>query len=87
MELLLVENVWCQKQSWSLMHLLCSVMVGFGLRQNLGTAGKEHDPPPLPPPKIGEALMMMMISMETHVSRIKFISAPPTFGGGKGEVG
>ena len=39
--LLLVENAWCQKQSWSFMHLLCSGMVGFGLRQNLGTAGKE----------------------------------------------
>ena len=70
------------------MHLLFHAMVDFGLQQNLGTAGKEHaPPPPLPPPKIGEALMMMMISMETHVSRIKFISAPPTFGGGKGEVG
>ena len=30
--LLLVENAWCQKQSWSFMHLLCSGMVGFGLR-------------------------------------------------------
>ena len=30
-ELLLVENVWCQKQSWSFMNLLCSGMVGFGL--------------------------------------------------------
>ena len=38
-ELQLVENVWCQKQSWSFMHLLCSGMVCFGLRQNLGTAG------------------------------------------------
>ena len=41
-ELLLVENVWFQQQSWSFMHLLCSGMVGFDLRQNLGTAGKEH---------------------------------------------
>ena len=40
--LLLVENAWCQKQSWSFMHLLCSGMVGFGLRRNKGTAGKEH---------------------------------------------
>ena len=31
------------------MHLLCSGMVGFGLRRNLGTAGKEHPSPPLPP--------------------------------------
>merc|ERR1711973_558531 len=37
-ELLLVENVWCQKQSWSFMYLLCSGMVGFGLRRKLGTA-------------------------------------------------
>ena len=44
-ELLLVENVWCQKQSWSFMHLLCSGMVGFGLRRNLGTTEKEHPSP------------------------------------------
>ena len=30
--LLLVESVWRQKESWSFMHLLCSGMVGFGLR-------------------------------------------------------
>ena len=41
-ELLLVENVWCQNQSWSFMNLLCSGMVGFGLRRNLGTTGKKH---------------------------------------------
>ena len=33
-ELLLMEYVCCQKQSWSFMHLLCSGMVGFGLRGN-----------------------------------------------------
>ena len=44
--LLLVENAWCQKQSWSFMHLLCSGMVGFGLRQKLGTAGTERHSPP-----------------------------------------
>ena len=32
-ELLLVKNVWCQKQNWSFMHLLCSGMVDFGLRR------------------------------------------------------
>ena len=50
MGLLLVENAWCQKQSWSFMHLLCSGMVGFGLRQKLGTAGTERHSPPLLPP-------------------------------------
>ena len=44
--LLLVENAWCQKQSWSFMHLLCSGMVGFGLRRKLGTAGTERHSPP-----------------------------------------
>ena len=48
--LLLVENAWCQKQSWSFMHLLCSGTVGFGLRQKLGTAGAEHNSPLLLPP-------------------------------------
>ena len=48
-ELLLVENVWCQKQSWSFMNLPCSGMVGSGLRQNLGTTEKEHPSPTLPP--------------------------------------
>ena len=47
-ELLLVENVWCQKQSWSFMNLLCSGMVGFGLRRNLGTAEKEPPSPLFP---------------------------------------
>ena len=28
-ELLFVENVWCQKQSWSFMNMLCSGKVGF----------------------------------------------------------
>ena len=45
-ELLLVENVWCQKQSWSFMNLLCSGMVRFGLRRNLGTTGKKTLLPP-----------------------------------------
>ena len=44
--LLLVENVWRQKESLSFMHLLCSGMVGFGLRQKLGTAGTEQHSPP-----------------------------------------
>ena len=39
-EVLFVDNVWCQKQGWSFM--LCTGMVGFGLRRNKGTAGKEH---------------------------------------------
>ena len=60
-ELLLVENVWCQKQSWPFMNLLCSGMVGFGLRRNLGTARKEHPSPPLPPPKVGEVLAFYII--------------------------
>ena len=54
MELLLVENVWCQKQSWSLMHLLCSVMVGFGLRRNF------------PPPKDGEVLALYISESERN---------------------
>ena len=49
MWLLLVENEWRQKESLSFLHLLCSGMVDFGLRRNLGTAGKEHPSPPLPP--------------------------------------
>ena len=57
-ELLLVENVWCQKQSWSFMNLLCSGMVGFCLRRNLGTTEKEHPSPTLPPPKVGEVLFL-----------------------------
>ena len=48
--LLLVESVWRQKESWSFMHLLCSGMVGFGLRRKLGTAGTERDSPLLLPP-------------------------------------
>ena len=48
-QLLLVENALCQKQSWSFMHLLCSDMVGSALRRNLGTAGKEHPSPPSSP--------------------------------------
>ena len=46
------------KESWSFMHLLCSGMVGFGLRRNLGTAEKEHPFPPLPPPMVGEVLAL-----------------------------
>ena len=45
-ELLFLEKVWCQKKSWLFMNLLCSGMVGFGLRRNLGTAEKEHPSPP-----------------------------------------
>ena len=45
-ELLVVEKVWCQQQSWSCMHFLCSGMVGFGLRRKLGTAGTERHSPP-----------------------------------------
>ena len=52
--LLLVENERCQKQSWSFMHMLCSGMVGFGLRRKLGTAGTERDSPLLLPPRLEE---------------------------------
>ena len=48
-ERLLVENVCGQKESWSLMHLLCSGMDGFGLRQNLGWKTS-------PPTKVREVL-------------------------------
>ena len=48
--LLLVENVWRQKESLSFMHLLCSGMVGFGLRQKSGIAGAERNTPLLLPP-------------------------------------
>ena len=58
---LLVENEWRQKESLSFLHLLCSGMVDFGLRRNLGTAGKEHPSPPLPPPKVGEVLAFYII--------------------------
>ena len=47
-ELLFLEKVWCQKKSWLFMNLLCSGMVGFGLRRNLGTAEKEHPSPLFP---------------------------------------
>ena len=63
-ELLLVENVWCQKQSWSFMDLVGSGLVGFGLRRNLGTAEKEHPSPPLPPPKVGEVLALFISESE-----------------------
>ena len=57
--LLLVENEWCQKQSCSFMHLLCSGMVGFGLRRKLGTAGREHDSPLVLPPWPGGILILL----------------------------
>ena len=86
-ELLLVENVWCQKQSWSFMNLLCSGMVGFGLRQNLGTAEKEHPSPPLPPPKVGEVLLFYISQTASRwflsLSLMKSASTSPTIGGGR----
>ena len=36
-ELLLVKNVWCQRESRPFMHLLRHGMVGFGVGLNLGT--------------------------------------------------
>ena len=57
--LLLVENERCQKQSWSFMHLLCSGMVGFGLRRKLGTAGTERDSPLVLPPWPGGILILL----------------------------
>ena len=57
--LLLVENEWPQKQSWSFMHLLCSGMVGFGLRRKLGTAGTERDSPLVLPPWPGGILILL----------------------------
>ena len=57
-ELLLVEKVWCQKLSWSFVYLLCSGMIGFGLRRNLRTPGKEHSSPTLPSPKVREVLAL-----------------------------
>ena len=65
-ELLLVENVWCQKQSWSFMNLLCSGMVGFGLRRNLGTTEKEHPSPTLHPPMLGEVLALFISESERN---------------------
>ena len=50
--LLLVENVWRQKQSWSFMHLLCSGMVGFGLRQNWGQLEQRATPPSFSFPEV-----------------------------------
>ena len=54
--LLLVENAWCQKQSWSFMHLLCSGMVGLVLQRNLETTEKEHSSLPFPPLNVGGVL-------------------------------
>ena len=65
-ELLFVENVWCQKQIWSFMNLLCSGMVGFGLGRNLGTAEKEHPYPLLPPPMVGEVLALFISESERY---------------------
>ena len=65
-ELLLVENVWCQKQSWSFMNLLCSGMVEFGLRRKLGTTEKEHPSPTLPPPMVGEVLALFISESERN---------------------
>ena len=42
--LLLVENVWRQKQSWSFMYMLYSGS-GFGLGRKLGKAGAESNTP------------------------------------------
>ena len=64
--LLLVKNVWCQKQSWSFMNLLCSGMVGFGLRRNLGTTEKEHPSPTLHPPMLGEVLALFISESERN---------------------
>ena len=90
-ELLLVENVWCQKQSWSFMHLLCSGMVGFGLRRNLGTTEKEHPSPTLPPPKVGEVLLFYISQTTSRwflsLSLMKSASTSPTIGGGRGGEG
>ena len=90
-ELLLVENVWCQKQSWSFMNLLCSGMVGFGLRRNLGTAEKEHPSPTLPPPKVGEVLLFYISQTASRwflsLSLMKSASTSPTIGGGRGGRG
>ena len=65
-ELLMVENVWYQKQSWSFMNLLCSGMIGFGLRRNLGTTEKEHPSPTLPPPMVGEVLALFISESERN---------------------
>ena len=91
-ELLLVENVWCQKQSWSFMNLLCSGMVGFGLRRNLGTVEKEHpSAPPLPPPMVGEVLALFISESERYHLLAVWLkynnSTSPTFGGGRVGVG
>ena len=90
-ELLLVENVWCQKQSWSFMNLLCSGMVGFGLRRNLGTTEKEHPSPTLPPPKVGEVLLFYISQTASRwflsLSLMKSASTFPTIGDGGGRGG
>ena len=90
-ELLLVENVWCQRQSWSFMNLLCSGMVGFGLRQNLGTTEKEHPSPTLPPPKVREVLLFYFSQTASRwylsLSLMKSASTSPTIGGGRGGEG
>ena len=90
-ELLLVENVWCQKQSWSFMNLLCSGMVGFGLRRNMGTTEKEHLSPPFPPLKV-RGVLAFYISRTTgrwflSLSLMKSASTSRTFGGGRGGEG
>ena len=48
------------------MDLLCSGMVGFGLRRNLGTAEKEHPSPPLPPQMVGEVLALFISESERY---------------------
>ena len=53
-ELRLVANVWFQRESWSLMHLLFHVMVGFGLVYVEICGQLEKSTPP--PPKIEEVL-------------------------------
>ena len=62
--LLLVENEWRQKETLSFLHLLCSGMDGFGLRRHLGTAGKEHPSPLLPPPEVREVLALFISESE-----------------------
>ena len=82
-----MEKVWCQKQSLSFMDLLCSGMVGFGLRRNLGTTEKEHPSPTPPPPKVGEVLLFYISQTASRwflsLSLMKSASASPTIGGGR----
>ena len=73
------------------MNLLCSGMVGFGLRRNLGTTEKEHPSPTLPPPKVGEVLLFYFSQTASRwflsLSLMKSASTSPTIGGGRGGEG